>query len=77
MGNDTNGQMGNGTTPNSTILTPVRVDLPSNIVSLGEGKDYGLAVDSHGKSGVGATTLVDNSAWGTRPTSPLQSRSPA
>jgi alpha-tubulin suppressor-like RCC1 family protein len=47
-GNDTHGQLGNGTTSESTTVTPVKAHLPFSAVSLGEGKDYGLAISPRG-----------------------------
>ena len=47
-GNDSHGQLGNGTTSGSTTVTPVKAHLPFQAVSLGEGKDYGLAISPRG-----------------------------
>jgi alpha-tubulin suppressor-like RCC1 family protein len=47
-GNDSHGQLGDGTTSGSTTVTPVKAHLPFHAVSLGEGKDYGLAISPRG-----------------------------
>ena len=47
-GNDSNGQLGDGATSTSTTVTPVKLHLPFPAVSLGEGKDYGLAISPRG-----------------------------
>jgi alpha-tubulin suppressor-like RCC1 family protein len=50
-GNNEKGQLGNGTLT-SSLTTPVQVSIPATIVSIGEAKNEGMAIDSTGHAWV-------------------------
>ena len=51
-GNDANGQLGNDILSDLDYPTPVEVPIPAKVVSIGEGKDFGMAVDARGRGWV-------------------------